>query len=138
MIVKAREIVIFLAFCLTSPLILSGCAAAIVGAAAGAGTIAFTKGGLQAVERYSIDKTWEAALGAMDEAGFLIINKEKGPVFTRLNCQTAGGKRFYIELSRIADNLTEIKIRVGVLGDEPLSREILSKIQENLKREMVE
>lgn len=121
---------------IVSPLVLTGCLAAAAvggGAVAGAGTIAYIKGELKATEGHSIDETWAATEKAIAELNFLVINKVKDAVSAELKCQTADGKTVNIELKRIADNLTEIKIRVGTFGDEALSRYILNKIQANLK-----
>ena len=118
------------------PLVLTGCLAAAAvggGAVAGAGTIAYIKGELKATEGHSIDETWAATVTAVDELQFIVINKVKDAVSAELKCQTADNKTVVIELKRIADNLTEIKIRVDTFGDEALSRYILNKIQSNLK-----
>jgi len=118
-----------------SPLILTGCLAAAAiggGAAAGAGTIAYIKGELKATAGYSIDETWAATVAAVDELEFIVINKVKDAVSAELKAKTADNKTVNIELKRIADNLTEIKIRVNTFGDEALSRYILNKIQSKL------
>ncbi|MEQ9619161.1 MAG: DUF3568 family protein [Deltaproteobacteria bacterium] len=118
-----------------SPFILTGClAAAAVGgaAAAGAGTVAYIKGELKATEEASLEKTWEATVGAVDELEFLVINKIKDAVSAELEAKTADNKTVKIELKRVSDNLTDISIRVGTFGDESLSRFILSKIEARL------
>lgn len=118
-----------------SPLILTGClAAAAVGgaAAAGAGTVAYIKGELKATEEASLDKTWEATVGAVDELNFLLINKIKDAVSAELEAKTADNKTVKIELKRVTENLTDISIRIGTFGDETLSRYILSKIEARL------
>lgn len=130
---KAVIITLMLAL---GPLVLTGCLAAAAvggGAVAGAGTIAYIKGELKATEGHSIDETWAATVTAVDELQFIVINKVKDAVSAELKCQTADKKTVVIELKRIADNLTEIKIRVDTFGDEALSRYILNKIQSNLK-----
>jgi len=131
-----KQAVILILMLVVSPLILTGCLAAAAvggGAAAGAGTIAYIKGELKSTEGYSIDRTWTATVAAIDELQFIVINKVKDAVSAELKAQTADNKTVNIELKRIADNLTEIKIRVDTFGDEALSRYILNKIQANLK-----
>ncbi len=130
-----KQAVILILMLAVSPLILTGCLAAAAiggGAVAGAGTIAYIKGELKATEGHSIDETWAATVAAIDELQFLVINKLKDAVSAELKAQTADNKTVNIELKRIADNLTEIKIRVDTFGDEALSRYILNKIQANL------
>lgn len=130
---QAALLVLMLA---TGPLILTGCLAAAAvggGAVAGAGTIAYIKGELKATEGHSLDETWAATVKAVEELQFIVINKVKDAVSAEYKCVTADNKTVVIELKRIADNLTEIKIRVDTFGDEALSRYILNKIQSNLK-----
>ena len=133
--ITTKQAVILILMLALSPLVLTGCLAAAAvggGAAAGAGTIAYIKGELKATEGYSIDETWAATEAAVDELQFIIINKVKDATAAELKAQTADNKTVNIELKRIADNLTEIKIRVDTFGDEALSRYILNKIQANL------
>jgi hypothetical protein len=132
--IKRQELllVLLLAVC---PLVLTGClAAAAVGgaAAAGAGTVAYIKGELKATEEASMDKTWKATVGAVDELNFLVINKIKDAVSAELEAKTADNKTVKIELKRVTENLTDISIRIGTFGDETLSRYILSKIEARL------
>lgn len=130
-----KQAAILILMLAVSPLILTGCLAAAAiggGAVAGAGTIAYIKGELKSTEGHSIDETWAATVAAIDELQFIVINKVKDATAAELKAQTADNKTVNIELKRIADNLTEIKIRIGTFGDEALSRYILNKIQANL------
>lgn len=131
---KTQKLLIVLLLA-ASPFILTGClAAAAVGgaAAAGAGTVAYIKGELKATEEATLEKTWEATVGAVDELEFLVINKVKDAVSAELEAKTADNKTIKIELKRVSENLTDISIRVGTFGDESLSRYILSKIETRL------
>lgn len=131
---KKQKLLILLLLA-ASPFILTGClAAAAVGgaAAAGAGTVAYIKGELKATEEATLDKTWEATVGAVDELDFLVINKIKDAVSAELEAKTADNKTVKIELTRVTENLTDISIRIGTFGDETLSRYILSKIEARL------
>lgn len=118
-----------------APLVLTGClaAAAVGGAAvAGAGTVAYIKGELKATEEASMKKAWSATVGAVEELDFLVVNKVNDAVSGEIEAKTADSKTVKITLKRIADNLTEITIRIGTFGDESLSRYILSKIEARL------
>lgn len=133
-IMKNQKLLIVLLLA-ASPFILTGClAAAAVGgaAAAGAGTVAYIKGELKATEEATLEKTWEATVGAVDELEFLVINKIKDAVSAELEAKTADNKTVKIELKRVTENLTDISIRIGTFGDETLSRYILSKIEARL------
>lgn len=130
-----KQAILLVLMLAVSPLILTGCLAAAAiggGAVVGAGTIAYLKGELKATEGYSMNVTWAATVAAVDELEFLVINKVKDEVSAELKAQTADNKTVNIKLKRIADNLTEITIRVDTFGDEALSRYILNKIQSKL------
>lgn len=116
------------------PLMQIGCvvAAVGVGAAAGAGTIAYLKGELKALEDANIDRVWRATEGAVNELNFIVTNKVKDAVSAKLDALTADNKSVHITLKRKTDSLTEITIRIGTFGNEELSRLILEKIQKRL------
>jgi len=131
---KTRKLII-ISLLIICPLFTTGClTAAVVGTAAvgGGATVAYLKGELKAKEEASMDRTWAATVKAVDEMQFLVINKLKDAVSAEYELRTADGKKIHIELDRITENLTEIKIRVGTFGDESLSRYILTKIQSHL------
>ncbi|MDA2917924.1 DUF3568 domain-containing protein [Desulfobacterota bacterium AH_259_B03_O07] len=118
------------------PLLNQGCwaaAAGTVGVAAGAGTIAYIKGELKATEAYSVPDVWIATEKAVDEMQLIVTEKEHDVTAGRLDAYTADNQKVRISLKRHGDNITEITIRIGTLGDQELSRFILSKIQKNLK-----
>ena len=120
---------------LTTPVVLSGCLAAAAvggGAVAGAGTIAYIKGELKSTEGYPFATVWDATVKAVDQLEFIVVNKVNDSISGKYECMTADNKTVHINVNRVGDNITEIKIRVGTFGDETLSRYILSKIQSNL------
>ena len=116
------------------PLMQIGCvvAAVGVGAAAGAGTVAYLKGELKALEDANIDRVWSATEGAVNELNFIVTNKVKDSVSAKLDALTADNKSIHITLKRKTGSLTEIIIRIGTFGDEKLSMLILEKIQKRL------
>jgi hypothetical protein len=111
----------------------SGCLAAVaVGAAAGAGAVAYKRGELISTEAASIDKTWTATEKAFKELQLLPEAKEKDALAARMEATGAGDKRIVVKLRNQGEKLTEVRIRVGLIGDEGLSRKILEKIKDNL------
>jgi uncharacterized protein YceK len=112
--------------------LVSGCAAVLVGAAAGAGAVAYKAGELISTESASIDKTWTANEKAFKELQLLGEAKEKDGLAARMEATGAGDKRIVVKLRNKGEKLTEVRIRIGVFGDEGYSRKILEKIKENL------
>jgi hypothetical protein len=106
-----------------------GCPAVIVGGAAGGGTIAYIKGELKSTEGVSLNRAWKATRIAMRDLEFLTEEMEKDAFDARLSARGAGGKNIKIALKKLSPTLTEIGIRVGLFGNESLSRQILEKIK---------
>ncbi len=111
-----------------------GCAALLLGggAIAGAGMVAYAKGELIAVEDADLDRVWAAAQGAMDDLDFVIESRLTTAGSAKLVARGAGSRRVTVVVRRRVGNLTEISVRVGYFGDEPLSRLILQKILRRL------
>jgi hypothetical protein len=122
---------------LTTPVVLSGCLAAAAvggGAVAGAGTIAYIRGELKSTEGYPFATVWAATVKTVDQLEFIVINKVNDAVSGTYEVVTADNKTVHINVNRVGENITEIKIRIGTFGDETLSRYILNKIQSNLPK----
>ena len=111
-----------------------GCAVLLVGggAVAGAGMVAYAKGELTAAETADLDRVWAAAQGAMDDLDFVIQSRLTTAGSAKLIARGAGSRRVTVTVERRVGSLTDITVRVGYFGDEPLSRLILQKIRRRL------
>ena len=114
--------------------ILNGCGLIILGgaAAAGAGTVLYVKGELKASEAVPLDKAYAASEKAIEDLGFYVVENKKDQLEGKITARTATDKKVTVKVERVNNELTDIKIRVGTFGDEPLSRQILQKIQDRL------
>lgn len=110
----------------------SGCAALVVGAAAGAGTYVYVQGELKSTESATLDRAWSATQGAVKELQFTTTTQQKDALKGRLIARTAMDKKVEINLTKVSDTVTEIRIRVGTFGDEDLSRIVMDKIKGRL------
>jgi len=108
-----------------------GCVAAAVGVGA-AGTIAYVRGDLEAVESHSLDEVYEAAIEALDELELNIISRSKDALTATINARDAQDKKVTIILKKTAEQTTKVSIRIGTFGDETKSRLIYQKINYNL------
>jgi hypothetical protein len=106
-----------------------GCAACLIGGAAGGGTVAYVAGELKSIEEVSLDRAWTASKKAVGDLEFAITNMEKDAFYGQLTARGAGNKKIKIKLEKESDTVTEIRIRVGIFGDESMSRQILDKIK---------
>lgn len=109
---------------------LSGCILAAAGA--GAGAVAYVRGELEANLTNDYDKVVDAARGAIKDLEFAKVSENKDALSAVLVARTAMDKKVEITISNSSKKLTNIKIRVGVFGDEQLSMSILDKIKAGL------
>ena len=106
-----------------------GCPAVLVGGAAGGGAVAYVRGELKTTEEVSLNRAWRASKMAMSDLEFTITSKEKDAFDGRIQASGASGKAIDVALKKISPTRTEIRIRVGLFGDESLSRQILEGIK---------
>ncbi len=113
-----------------------GCIAAAVGigAAGAAGTIAYIKGDLEAIEAEDLDVVYEAAIKAAGELELRVFSKTKDALTATIYARDAEDKKVTITLKRTTEQTTKLSIRIGTFGDETKSRLIYKKICDNLLR----
>jgi hypothetical protein len=107
-------------FLIVLVLLSGGCAAALVGA--GAGTVAYIRGDLEAVVESNIDATYQASVKALGQLEITPTSKAKDALTAKIVGRDADDKKVTIKLARTADNLTKLSIRIGLIGDETKSR----------------
>lgn len=113
-------------------LLLSSCAAFIVGGAAGVGAVIYKKGQLTSHEGTSYDETLGAVFKAMDQLNYAVEKTEKGVAKEKVIAVTPEGKKIHTTVRYKTIDHTEITIRVGTFGNEELSRKVLDQIKGNL------
>ena len=117
---------------LLAVLSLSGCGVILLSGAA-AGTVGYVSGELTA----TLDSTYEQVVVATDRAitensiQEIARTEERSQISYVL--KTAQGDKVQITIADAAGERASISIRVGVFGDEPLSRQILHEIESRLK-----
>jgi hypothetical protein len=112
----------------------TGCVLVAVGvvAVAGAGGWQWYKGEIKAIEQAPLDKCWNATLAAMKDLEYPVTYKAKDALAAELKAVNSSGKTIDINLKKLDNNSTEIRVRVGTFGDEPLSRTIIGKIEDHI------
>ncbi|HOF04367.1 MAG TPA: DUF3568 family protein [Syntrophales bacterium] len=115
--------------------LLSGCAAALIGGAvvgAGSGTYVYLNGELKTDYNAGYDRVWAAVEKTVaDMRGTDVIPAKgigKGHVEAIIN-----GEKVRIAVTFKEKAITEVGVRVGLIGDETASRLIHTKIGGNLK-----
>lgn len=113
-------------------LLLQGCAALVVGgvaAAAGAGAVVYKNGELKSTDSVSIDRAWAATEKAVKAMEFKPVSSTKDALGAKYEGVGAADKRVVVTLKSTGEKTTEVRIRVGLVGDEAAARTILSRIQ---------
>ena len=117
----------------------TGCALFVVagaGAAAGVGTAQYISGELKQAYAAPMDKTWNASLAAVEELKMkttekYIDNLDQNRV---IKGKIGEKKDFQIALEAMAKDVTMVKVRIGVFGDEEYSKKVQEVIAKNLKK----
>ena len=125
--------ILFLWVLWTMPL-MSGCAVALFGAGAGAGVAGATyvMGKLEDEVNAPVSKVRRATVAALKSLE-LPVDKERGDkLAAELESETADQKKIWISITSLTSSRSKIVIRVGVMGDEIRSRQILQAIHTRL------
>ena len=128
---QKRQVVLILLLIGTAAL-LQGCLAVVVGAGA-AGTVAYVKGDLEAVESKDINTVYEATLKAMEQLELSVSKKTKDAMSALIIARDSQDKKVTVKLSATAEGATKLSIRVGVWGSETKSQFIHDQIKKNLQ-----
>jgi hypothetical protein len=110
--------------------VLQGCLVAAVGA--GAGTVAYMRGDLEAVEAKDIDAVYAATKKAVEELELNVSSDTKDALSAVIVARDAQDKKITIKLKSTTEDTTQIYIRVGTFGSETKSRLIHDQIKKNL------
>jgi len=125
---------LFLSVMLAGLVGLQGCAAIIVGAAAGAAGVVYVKGEAKKIYDAPIDRVYNAALIAVkDDLGLIVYESHLAGLEGKIKARRLDGKKVKIDLKVLTERTTKVKIRVGIWwGDEEYSGLIFSKIDKRL------
>lgn len=109
----------------------SGCAVILAGSA-GAGTVAYIKGELQANLEAPLEKSIEATGSALENLKFIKISEEVDKLTGEIIARTSQDKKITIKLNKVTENTTKISIRVGMFGNQTLSYSLIEEIRKEL------
>ncbi|MEQ2009661.1 MAG: DUF3568 family protein [Limisphaerales bacterium] len=126
-----KRILCLTAIAVTSITLFTGCAALIIGAAAGAGGVAYVQGELKVTESVPVETAQRAAEKALQDLKLAVLKRQQDGLSGSIEARTSTDQKITIKTRRIAEKSSEVAIRVGVLGDEAKSRQILNRMQAN-------
>jgi len=110
--------------------------AAGAGAAAGIGTAEYIGGELKQAYAAPMERTWDASIAAADELKVKTTEKSIDNLDQNrvIKGKTEDGKDLQISLEKLGKDVTMVKVRIGLFGDEKKSRTIHETIAKNLKK----
>ncbi len=116
----------------------AGCAlfAAGAGVAVGVGGAEYYRGELKQAYAAPMEKAWNASLAAAGELKMKTTEKSIDNLDQNrvIKGSTEEGKDFQIALEALAKDVTMVKVRVGILGDEASSKKIQEAVAKNLTK----
>jgi hypothetical protein len=127
-----KTIQITMLFAVLTFTMLSGNGCIFLAAGAGAGTVAYVRGDLEATVDAKLDKTYDATLKALQQLELTPTEKQKDAIGAKVIARTSTDKKITITLAPVTDKLTKISVRIGVFGDQTISQMIYDNIKKNL------
>lgn len=110
----------------------SGCGALLLIGGAGTSAIAFATGELRSREPSPLARLDAACATAVDVLSYDAVETEREANQVRWRARTAAGDPVDIRLVAKGPEATEVRIRIGVFGDEAKSRLVLEEIHQAL------
>jgi len=118
---------------LTATLLQAGCGVLLLAGGAGTSAIAFAFGEPRATENVPLETLHAATKTAVETLRYVNVEailEEEGRI--RWSATTAGGDPVDIRLIAKDDDQTDLRIRIGVFGNEARSRLVLEQIRQAL------
>ena len=115
-----------------SPSSLPGCGLLLLVGGAGTSAIAFATGELRVTEDTSLAALDQATGAAVETLRYAEIDAQREADRVRWQARTAGGDPVDIRLIARGPERTDLRIRIGVFGNEARSRLVLEQIRQSL------
>lgn len=115
-------------------LLITGCAAALIGVGAGIGAAVYVKGELIKTYKSEYHETIQASIDTLENLRIPIDEEISDELKTLIKATRPDGTPIRIELVRIDKKLTEVGVRTGSIGvwDQKVSRQIQDRIGDRL------
>ena len=127
-----RKRFLFVLLLIANMILQSGCAAMMLGAAIGAGGVAYFKGNLEKNLDHPVKSVHKAALSALKKLKIIVVNEKLDIHSSKIKAKFSDHKDVHIDIKALTAKSSKIKIRVGALGDEDSAKMILNVIEKKL------
>ena len=112
---------------------LAGCGVVLIGGAA-AGTVGYVSGDLNATLEDTFDRVVAATDLAIAENSITEVTRTPEQYQVLYVLKTLQDDKVQLTVARVTNDMTSVSIRIGLFGDEPLSRQILNEIESRLSK----
>lgn len=92
----------------------------------------YSMGTLEATMPYNIDAVFSAAKQTMGDLELSTSIATKDALAGKIVARDSADKKIAIDIKTVSKDSTNVKIHVGIIGDETKSKMIYNKIKENL------
>jgi hypothetical protein len=115
----------------------AGCAAVLVGAGAGAGTLAYIKGELKRDYEASYDGTVKACSDGLNSLKIPVTEKTSDALQTIFKAKRPDGTPVTVKAVKLNEQVTEVSVRTGMVGlwDKNVSLQIHESIRRKMNQE---
>ncbi len=114
----------------------SGCAFLVgtaLGGGAGIGATKYMKGEMESSYAANMETTWIACQKALKEVGIEINGSiQERPIHWMLQGRAEGGEKVRVTLDALSNKVTRVSVRIGIFGDERISKKIHDAISRRL------
>ncbi|MBI5023561.1 MAG: DUF3568 family protein [Candidatus Omnitrophica bacterium] len=110
----------------------AGCVPLLIGAAAGAGGVAWAKGSLEQNFDKTVDQLHRASLAGLRDIKCTVRNDQIRKHLAKIDFEFDDGQKGSVNIKALTERSAQLKIRVGVLGDETKSHIVLNAILRHL------
>ncbi len=113
-------------------LLTSGCVAMVAAGAAGGAGVVYYGGWLTDQIAADVPTTYEASKAGLRELNLPVTSGRYDQIKARVDSELSDGTNVYIKMKLTEGGTTEIKVRVGTLGDKDASFRILRAIKRHI------
>ncbi|MCK9240870.1 DUF3568 family protein [Desulfocurvus sp.] len=110
---------------------LSGCMVVAAGALAGGGTYAYVSGWGEQTYNVDVADAYDASLRACSALGLYVEEKSRSLSDASVSAKD-GDTPVWIKMKSLNPKVTQVRIRVGYLGDEPATQRVHQALRNQL------
>jgi hypothetical protein len=104
-----------------------------LGGGAGIGATKYMRGEMESSYAANMDTTWMACQKALKEVGIEINGSiQERPIHWMLQGRAKGGEKVRVTLDALSNKVTRVSVRIGIFGDEQISKKIHDAISRRL------